>query len=603
MSPRADARSGCSAAASWRAVHAACTLAAATIVRTARRMFPSLLYRRLSLRRPAGNKGRRLADFVLQSLVLEGHFSMNTRRTCAVAILFALVLGLPLAADWPVSEKVDLDAVYRIKEEGLTLQRSKVMEIESYLTDIYGPRLTGSPNIREAADWAMKSMKEWGLANVHLETWPFGRGWQNQRFIAMAATPRAYPLIGFPKAWTPGTNGPVTGDVLLVDIQTEKDFDAWRGKLRGKFVLTTAMRDVEAHFTAPGHRYTDEELAQLAKQPDPTAGRGGRGGPGTPAFQAAQEFQRKRNKFFLDEGVACLIDPGRGDGGTFFIGSGGSRDAKDPPAPPQVVIAIEHYGRIWRTLEKKIPVTLQMDIDNKFYDGDLNAFNIVGEIPGSDKADELVMIGAHFDSWHTGTGATDNAAGSAVMMEAMRILKSTGVKLRRTVRIGLWGGEEEGLLGSKEYIKAHFGDPATMQLKPEHAKFSGYFNVDNGTGAIRGVYLQGNEAIAPIFQSWMEPFRNFGMNTLAIRNTGGTDHLSYDAVGLPGFQFIQDEVEYNARTHHSNMDVYERIQPNDMMRNAVIVASFVYNAANRDDKLPRKPLPKPAPPTGRSTSQ
>jgi len=261
-----------------------------------------------------------------------------------------------------------------------------------------------------------------------------------------------------------------------------------------------------------------------------------------------------------------------------------------------VTLEVEHYGRILRTLQKKIPVALQMDISNRFYDDDQSAFNIVGELPGTDKADEVVMLGAHFDSWHTGTGATDNAAGSAVMMEAMRILKATGLKLRRTVRIGLWTGEEEGLLGSKEYVKAHFGDPATMKLRPEHAKLSGYFNVDNGTGQIRGVYLQGNEAVAPVFQAWMEPFRNMGMTTLAIRNTGGTDHQSFDAVGLPGFQFIQDEVEYNSRTHHSNMDTYERLQPTDMMRNAVIVASFVMNAANRDEKLPRKPLPLPTPP-------
>ena len=238
-----------------------------------------------------------------------------------------------------------------------------------------------------------------------------------------------------------------------------------------------------------------------------------------------------------------MLDFSRGDDGTVFVQSGGSRDPKEPPVPPQVTLAVEHYGRIMRTLEKKIPVTLQMDIVSHFSDADPNSFNIVGEIPGTDKADELVMLGAHFDSWHTGTGATDNAAGCAVMLEAMRILKATGVKLRRTVRIGLWTGEEQGLLGSKEYVKAHFGDPATMQLLPEHAKLSGYFNVDNGTGAIRGVYLQGNEAVAPIFQAWMEPFRNMGMTTLAIRNTGGTDHLSYDAVGLPGFQFIQDEVE------------------------------------------------------------
>jgi hypothetical protein len=530
---------------------------------------------------------------------------MHPRRTfvltVALAILFAVILRLPVAADWPVAEKVDLDAVYRIKEEGLTLQRSKVMEIESYLTDVYGPRLTGSPNIREAADWATKSMKEWGLVNVHLETWPFGRGWQNERFVASAVTPRAYPLIGFPKAWTPGTRGLVTGEAILANIESENDFDAWRGKLRGKFVLTMPLREVEAHFTAPGHRYTDEELIELAKQPDPS--RRGRLGPGSPAYQAQQEFQRKRNAFFLEQGVVCLIEPGRGDGGTFFIGSGGSRDAKDPPVPPQVVIAVEHYGRIARTLQKNIPVTLQMEIENRFYDSDLNAFNIVGELAGTDKADEIVMLGAHFDSWHAGTGATDNAAGSAVMLEAVRILKASGVKLRRTVRVGLWGGEEQGLLGSKAYVKEHFADPATMELKGEHAKLSAYFNVDNGTGTIRGVYLQGNEAVAPIFQSWMEPFRNLGMSTLTIRNTGGTDHLSFDAVGLPGFQFIQDPLEYDSRTHHSNMDVYERIQPTDMMHNAVIVASFVYDAANRDDKLPRKPLPKPQQNGARPTSQ
>jgi carboxypeptidase Q len=524
---------------------------------------------------------------------------MKFHRTFALTFVLSLLVGLPLAAQWPVTEKLDLDAIYKIKEEGL--QRSKVMEIESYLTDVYGPRLTGSPNYNEAADYAQKTMKEWGLANVHTEAWPFGRSWQNQRFVALAVTPRAYPLIGYPKAWTPGTNGPVTGDAVVAIINSESDFATFKGKLRGKFVLSVPMRDVPAHFEAPGHRYTDAELVDLSKQPDAGRGRGGRGN-----FGGAQDFNRKKTQFWIDEGVAAVLDFSRGDGGTVFVQSpqGVSRDPKGPAQPAQVTLEVEHYGRIWRTLDKKIPVTLQMDIDNKFFDTDQNAHNIVGEIPGTDKADELVMIGAHFDSWHSGTGATDNAAGSAVMMEAMRILKATGVRLRRTVRIGLWGGEEEGLLGSREYVKAHFADPEVMQLKPEHAKLAGYFNVDNGTGLIRGVYQQGNEAVAPIFSTWMEPFKNMGMTTLTIRNTGGTDHLSYDAVGLPGFQFIQDEVEYDSRTHHSNMDVYERIQPNDMMRNAVIVASFVLNTANRDDELPRKPLPKPQPSgRGRGTAQ
>jgi hypothetical protein len=511
-------------------------------------------------------------------------------RRALTSIVAIAALGIPLSAQWAVTEKLDLDAIYKIKDEGL--QRSKVMEIESYLTDVYGPRLTGSPYNKEAADWAQKTMKEWGLVNVKTEPWSFGRGWQNNRFAAMALTPRAYPLFAYPKAWTPGTSGLVTGEAVIAVIQNEQDFDKFKGKLRGKFVMSVAMRDVPAHFEAPGHRYTDAELVDLSKQPEARGrGNGGRGNfdPG---------FAAKRNKFFIDEGAAAVLDASRGDGGTLFVQSGGSRVASDPPVPPQVTLAVEHYGRIYRTLEKNIPVTLQMNVENSFFDSDLNSFNIVGEIPGTDKADEIVMLGAHFDSWHTGTGATDNAAGSAVMMEAMRILKTSGVRLRRTVRIGLWNGEEQGLLGSREYVKAHYADPAVMQLKPEHAKVAGYFNVDNGTGLIRGVYLQGNEAVAPIFQQWMEPFRNLGMTTLTIRNTGGTDHLSYDAVGLPGFQFIQDEVEYDTRTHHSNMDVYERIQANDMMRNAVIVASFVYNTANRDEKLPRKPLPK-AQPAGR----
>ena len=513
---------------------------------------------------------------------------MFNRRSLALPILLA-ALATPLAAQLVSTEKVDLDALYRIKDEGL--QHSKVMELESYLTDVYGPRLANSPEIKEAGEWAQKTMKEWGLANVHSEPWHFGRGWHNERMVAVAVSPRAYPLIAYPKPWTPGTNGPVTAEAVLAVITTEKDFDTWRGKLKGKFVLTMPMRDVPAHFEAPGHRYTDAELADLAKQPE------ARGGRGRGNFQAQQEFNKKRTQFFKDEGVAALLDFSRGDGGTVFVQApqGVSRDPKDPLQPTQVTLTVEHYGRIVRTLEKKIPVTLQLDVDNRFYDDDQNAFNLAGEIPGGDKADEIVMIGAHFDSWASGTGATDNAAGSAVMMEAMRILKTTGVKLRRTVRIGLWGGEEEGLLGSKEYVKAHFADPATMVLKPEHAKLAAYFNVDNGTGQIRGVYLQGNEAVAPIFKAWMEPFHNMGMTTLTIDNTGGTDHLSYDAVGLPGFQFIQDELDYDTRTHHSNMDVVERAPKPDLMEIAAVWTSFAYHAAQRDQMLPRRPLP-PEPP-------
>src|SRR6266702_5385297 len=465
------------------------------------------------------------------------------------------------------------------------------MDIISYLSDVYGPRLTNSPDIKEAAGWTTGKMKEWQLANVHLEPWgPFGRGWSNERSSAQAISPRPFPLIAYAKAWTPGTNGPVTAAAFLAPILKEEDIQKYHGQLKGKFVLTAAIPENPERFEPQAHRYTDAELADLSSQPVPVANAEDRAAQ----FRAQREFQLKIQKFLVEEGVAAWIEPSRSDDGTVFVQQGGGRDKeKDPSAPPRVAVASENYGRIVRMLEKKVPVTLQLDIQNKFYDDDLNSFNIIGEIPGTDKADELVMLGAHFDSWHSGTGATDNAAGSAVMLEAIRILKATHLKMRRTVRLALWTGEEEGILGSRAYVTQHFADRADMKLKPDHAKFSVYFNVDNGTGAIRGIYLQGNEAVAPIFQAWMQPFKNMGMTTLAIRNTGGTDHLSYDAVGLPGFQFIQDPVEYGSRTHHSNMDVYERIQAPDMMKNAIVVASFVYLTASRNEKLPRKPLPAP----------
>ncbi len=517
-------------------------------------------------------------------------------RLRIIGASFVLLVAIPILAQIS-QEPVDLDGIYRIKDEGLN--RSQVMETLSYLTDVYGPRLTGSPQIKAAAEWTRKKLMEWELANVTLESWgPFGRGWSNERFNARAVSPdTSFPLIAYPKAWTPGTAGAVEADVATAIINNDEDFEKFRGQLRGKFVMITAMRDVPAEFQAPGRRFTDEDLTNLSNQPvqPPRGGGPGQRGAAPDAGRGnnPQNFNQRRLKFFLDEGVIATIEAGQGSGGTVFVQGGGGRNANDPPVPAQVVMAVEHYGRIWRMLDKKIPVRIEMNIQNKFYDDDLNSFNIIGEIPGTDKADELVMLGAHFDSWHSGTGATDNAGGSAVMLEAIRILKATHLKMRRTVRLALWIGEEEGILGSRAYVTQHFADRADMKLKPDHAKFSGYFNVDNGTGTIRGIYLQGNEAVAPIFQAWMQPFKNLGMTTLAIRNTGGTDHLSFDAVGLPGFQFIQDPVEYGSRTHHSNMDVYERIQAPDMMKNAVVLASFVYLTANRNEKLPRKPLPAP----------
>jgi hypothetical protein len=526
----------------------------------------------------------------------------HTQRPLLAGAALAVALALVPVSAQQAPERIDYDGIYKIKDEGF--QRSQVMEILSWLTDVYGPRLTNSPGYRKAGDWAVKEMTSWGLANAKLEPFgPFGRGWANEKYYVTATTPGgSFPVIGMAQAWTPGTNGLVSGEAILAVIETDEDLAKFKGQLKGKFVLTQAMRDVPALWTPPARRYTEEELLAIQGESDaaPRAGRGGRGGPGRQGGPAAapggrggaQSFAQRRTQFLRQEGVLATITPGRGDGGTVFVGGGGSREADAPMGVPALTVAVEHYGRILRTLEKKMPVTIEAEVRNSFTD-DPMSFNVVAEIPGTDKADEIVMLGAHFDSWHGGTGATDNAAGSAVMMEAMRILKESGVRLRRTVRIGLWGGEEQGLLGSRAYVAQHFADRRDMLLKPAHGKLSGYFNVDNGTGAIRGVYLQGNEAIAPLFEAWMKPFNNLGMKTLSIRDTGGTDHQAFDAIGLPGFQFIQDPVEYSSRTHHSTMDVYERIQEPDMRTNAVIVASFVYLTANRDEMLPRKPLPKP----------
>ena len=538
----------------------------------------------------------------------------------AALLAMSILLALPVAGQLQ-PERVDLSAMEKIRAEGL--ERSKVMETASYLTDVFGPRLTNSPNIKAAAQWTVKKMAEWGVSNTALEPWgPFGRGWSNERTYVAMTRPYVFPLIAYPRAWTPGTSGTVKGDVVLAIINTPEDIADCRGKLKGKFVMNTNAPALPAQFRAPGSRYTEDQLQAIANPPE--RGRGGQGGQGgnagrgnaaapsklpgqlcggmLPAPQAGrgqgqQNFANERNRFYLDEDILALVGHGQAAGtvagGTVFVQSGGNRGLNDAPVPAYVSLAAEHYGILMRNVALNVPVALEMNIENKFHDEDLNAFNVVGEIPGTDKADEVVMVGAHFDSWHTGTGATDNAAGSAMMMEVMRILKATGLPLRRTVRIALWTGEEQGLLGSAAYVRDHFAVRNTMTLKPDHAKMSVYFNVDNGTGQIRGVYMEGNEGARPVFEAWMQPFKDFGMTTLSARGTGGTDHTNFDAVGLPGFQFIQDDIEYDTRTHHSNMDVYERLQSKDMMQNAVIVASFVYNAATRDELFPRKPLPAP----------
>jgi hypothetical protein len=545
----------------------------------------------------------------------------GTYRRLALAAGAGLLATLPLLA---AGEKIDYEAINKIKGQGMQPQSSKVMEISSWLTDVHGPRLSGSPNLQKAGEWAVAQLKAWGLQNVALEKWTnqsFARGWANDKFYLAAVSPQAFPIPGTPVAWTPGTDGLVRGEVLLVTETTQEDLRKYAGTLKGKWIMTQAAPEVAAFWNPLATRNTPEELRQmeLATAPNLEFGLSPPGGRGIPAVSAAPGGGRggggagafDRAAFFKKEGaLGTLATTPRGHG-VYLVG--GNRNAEPAATLPSIAIPAEQYGRMARLLAKNLPVTIEGDIRNTYHPNP-TMFNVVAEIPGTDKADELVMLGAHFDSWHASTGATDNAAGSAAMMEAMRILKQSGVTLRRTVRLALWSGEEQGLVGSREYVAAHFavrgapppapanappevsgrgrgGPQGPLELKPDHAKFAGYFNIDNGTGAIRGVYLQGNDAVAPIFREWMEPLRSLGMSTLTIRNTGGTDHLSFDSVGLPGFQFIQDEVEYGTLTHHTNLDSYERLQPNDMMKNATIAATFAYLAANRDEKLPRKPLP------------
>jgi len=538
------------------------------------------------------------------------------------AALLALTIAAPVellavTASLPNTETVNWEVMSQIRNEGF--HNSKVMEIESQLTDVIGPRLTGSPAMKRANEWTRDQFTEWGLVNAHLESFAFGRGWTNEYTEVRMVAPQASPMLAYPKAWTVSTNGVLRAPVVKAKLANQADLDKYKGQLAGKIVLNGDMREIKPGDKPALQRYDDKQLADLAQFEIPSE---------KPHYSPQEiatriAFQKTLNQYLMDEKVAAIIDPSRsGDNGLVFVQGGASHEIGNPAGVPSLVMAIENYGRITRLLDKNIPVELEIDVRNTFYDSDPNAYDTIAEITGSDKKDEIVMLGAHLDSWHAGTGATDNAAGSAIVMEAMRILKATGIKPRRTIRVGLWSGEEEGLLGSAAYVKAHFGshipptDPkelalpewlrkndTPLDLKPEQAKVSAYFNIDDGTGKIRGIYTQENEAVVPIFSAWMQPFTDLGMTTATMNDNLSTDHLSFDAVGIPGFGFLQDPVEYMTRTHHSNMDVYERIQRDDMMQAAVILAAYVYDAAMRDTMLPRKPLPKPAPAKAENAKQ
>jgi len=574
------------------------------------------------------------------------------------------------------------DAIAKIREEGMN--HSQVMETLSTLTEVIGPRLTGSPNLKRANEWTRDQLQKFGLSNAHLEAWgPFGRGWSLKRYSASVVEPQQISLIGYPNAWSPCLSQPLVADVVYFEGGTN-DMEKLKGKLEGKIVLNGPTREVRPRFDPFATRLAETNLLRLANsapgrsgdfmiagEPGRFGGGFGARGGGTNRFAGGPRGEREDSEsstnstrsgpggrggfrgrpgamgrslsFLATEKAAVVVSPSfQGDGGTFFVSSasvpgagfgfGGSSSnsprawsTNAPAIPPQITIAAEDYNRLVRIIQHGENLKMAVDLQVQFHDADLMAYNTVAEIPGSDLKNEVVMLGAHLDSWHSGTGATDNGAGVAATMEAVRILKALNLQPRRTIRIGLWSGEEQGLLGSRAYVSKHLGyytnrvsanstnvrapkdeeeaapssrtrtgstnsTPSRKLIHgPEYENFCAYFNLDNGAGKIRGVYMQGNEAVRPLFRRWLEPFSDLGAETLTLANTAGTDHTSFDSIGLPGFQFIQDPIDYWSRTHHSNEDVYDRVPPEDMKQAATILAAFAYDAAMRDEKLPRKP--------------
>ncbi len=536
-------------------------------------------------------------------------------RLAAVAFSLLSVVGRLGAQD------KSLEIVHQIKTEAF--DHSKVMDHLSFLTDVYGPRLTGSPEFEQAAEWAMSRLKQFGISNVHEEKWgPFGRSWSLQTYTLEMVTPRYSHLLAVPLAWSASSNGVEVSSAVFAPFHEENPFGVnknkealerykaeWKGKLKGKIVLASEAKMPKPSTHPVFQRYTHAELANIAKAPTPVVRRNtsidelkipededeaekyfsSLSGPTIDElldryFALATDMAR----FFHDEGALGVIRTDeRAHNGLLVGEEAGSHLSKDPLAPPSFVLTEEQYSRLAHLMEQKQNVTLRMNLEAKISDKDVDGANILGEIPGQKKPDEVVMIGAHFDSWHTGTGATDNGAGSAVMMEAMRILKTLNLPMDRTVRIGLWGGEEQGLYGSKAYVEAHFGDPKTLQVKPEHQKFDAYLNLDNGSGKIRGIYLENNDAARPRFEHWLAPFQDLGVTTFTLKHTDFTDHVSFDNVGLPGFQFIQDPLDYDTVTHHSDMDTYVHAIPEDLMQASAVIATLVYDLANDDEALPR----------------
>lgn len=598
-----------------------------------------------------------------------------------LALLLAGLFSAPAQSPATPTNRVPADVIARIRDEGLN--RSQVMDIIGHLTDVIGPRLTGSPQMKRANEWTRDKMTSWGLTNAALETWgPFGRGWSLKRFSAQLIEPESMPLIAAPRAWSPSLDEPLVGEVVYLDVQNDRDLDQYQGRLKGAIVLTAPPREVKPRFEPLASRLHETNLLRLANAgdsrgrnplPNEIEGRA-RGGnntnntnntpapgtnrppvttnrvaiatnaPGARAGQPTPVARRgsntlSRTAFLMREGAAVLVTPSyAGEAGSVFCeaasvssGAGDSTNrygrnpwsTNPPPFLPQIAVTAEHYNRLVRLAKRGEKLRARIELQAQYHTDDLMGYNTVAEIPGTDLKDELVMLGGHMDSWHTGTGATDNAAGVAVCMEAVRILQALQLRPRRTIRVGLWSGEEQGLLGSRAYVRQHFGyytnltaDQARetraesprgreqseerrrrpganrperkLVAGPEHARFSAYYNLDNGAGRIRGIYLQGLESTRPLFRQWLSPFADLGADTITLSNTGGTDHLSFVDAGLPGFQFIQDSLEYWTLTHHSNMDVLDRVVPDDLKQASVVMAAVIYQTAMLDEKLPRK---------------
>ena len=517
----------------------------------------------------------------------------------------ALFLLLFACTIIPAEEPIDWDMVNKIRDEGF--HRSKVMETLQYLTEEIGPRITNSPPQREANEWTRARLEEWGLSNTAIEAWgEFGRGWSFDKCVVQLVTPDAIPLFALPKAWTPGTDGPVRGEAMRVKIKTEKDIEKYKGKLKGKILLVDEARKVKIDGTNPiFHRHSIDDLCGLEEFPIPTA----RNSDPYASYRKRVALAKTVREFYIEEGVLALIELSSRDAGVIRVTGQRSYTIGENPGPPQLSMITEHYNRLVRAVENDETVELEIDIEATFHEDNPVAHNTIAEIPG--KRNEVVMLGGHLDSWHCGTGATDNGAGVAVAMEAMRILSAIDFKPKRTIRVALWTGEEQGLLGSRHYVENHFAsrpkvtDPDELELpaflrkttwpilpKTDYEKLSAYYNLDNGSGKIRGIYCQENVAVKPIFEAWLKPFEDLGADTVTLRNTGSTDHVPFDRVGLPGFQFIQDPLEYRPRTHHSHLDVYDRLQRDDLIQASIVMASFVYHTAMRDELMPRKPLPR-----------